>query len=210
MALSVFFNRVRFQATTTGTGAFGAGAAIAGFRAPTVMTDGTAVSYTAETTDLVTGGILQWETGHGVWHTAANNITRDAPLEGSAATPVSFTQTPIVWLDLLAQDLVAFTTQVQRSVTTSPITVATSDDIINCNITSGSPTCTLPAAATRSGDPIKFKDVGGQFAAHPLTITPNGVERIDGLASLTLSTNYQYLCLRPFNDGVNSGWLIEQ
>jgi hypothetical protein len=97
---------------------------------------------------------------------------------------------------------------VQRRVTASPITVAASDKTITCNITSGTPTCALPAAATRTGLPLIFKDATGQFAAHPLTITPNGAETIDGLASLTLSTNYQYLMLVPYNDGAGSGWFI--
>ena len=55
-----------------------------------------------------------------------------------------------------------------------------------------------------------FKDVGGQFAAHSLTITPSGGDTIDGLSSIVLNVNYQYLRLRPRNDGVSTGWSIEQ
>jgi hypothetical protein len=98
---------------------------------------------------------------------------------------------------------------VQRSVTASPIVIGAGDEIINCNIT-GAATCALPASATRSGKALSFKDVAGKFAAGNLTLTPNGAERIDGLATLALATNYQYLRLRPYNDGVNSGWAIEQ
>jgi hypothetical protein len=96
----------------------------------------------------------------------------------------------------------------QRSVTSSPITVASNDTILNINITTGSPTCTLPAASTRSGAAVCFKDVGSQFGAHPLTITPTGAETIDGLASVTLTVNRQYIWLTPYNDAVNSGWSI--
>jgi hypothetical protein len=97
----------------------------------------------------------------------------------------------------------------QRSVTTSPITVASSDEMINCNIT-GAAACTLPASSTRSGKLVVFKDVGGKFGAGNLTITPAGAEKIDGLSSIVLRNNYQCLRLRPMNDGVNAGWAIEQ
>lgn len=96
----------------------------------------------------------------------------------------------------------------QRSVTASPIVIAGTDQILNCNINVAA-ACALPAAATRAGMPLTFKDVGAQFGAHNLTITPNGAETIDGAASLVLSVNRQGVTLVPFNDGVNSGWAIE-
>jgi hypothetical protein len=98
---------------------------------------------------------------------------------------------------------------IQRSVTASPVTLAATDDIINLNIT-GAGACTLPAASTRSGRPIIFKDVGGKFAANHFTITAAGAERMDGIASIVLSTNYQRLRLVPANDGTNTGWSIDQ
>jgi Collagen triple helix repeat (20 copies) len=98
----------------------------------------------------------------------------------------------------------------QRSVTSSPVTVGATDDFLNLNISTSLPSCTLPAAATRAGKPIVFKDIGGKFATNNFTITPAGAERIDGLASVTLSTNYGRLRLLPMNDGVNSGWTIDQ
>jgi Collagen triple helix repeat (20 copies) len=100
-------------------------------------------------------------------------------------------------------------TPTQRSVTSGPITVASGDEILNCNISSGAPTCSLPSATTRAGRPVIFKDVGGQFAAHNLTITFAGAEKADNLTSLTLSNNYGYLRLVPMNDGVNTGWAIQ-
>jgi hypothetical protein len=97
----------------------------------------------------------------------------------------------------------------QRSVTSFPMSVNTTDDVLNINIGTGSPTCTLPAAGTRAGRAIIFKDIGGKFSTNPLTITPAGAERMDGLASLTVSTNYARVTLRPCNDTVNTGWSIE-
>jgi hypothetical protein len=96
----------------------------------------------------------------------------------------------------------------QRSVTASPIVIASNDQILNVNVASGTVACTLPAAATRSGVSLIFKDVGGQFGAHALTITPQAGETIDGLASMTMSTNRQFVELTPFNDTVNTGWMI--
>jgi hypothetical protein len=94
----------------------------------------------------------------------------------------------------------------QRSVTATPIVVAPSDQILNCNINVAA-ACTLPAAATRAGVPITFKDLG-QAGANNITITPSGAEKIDGAASLKLTGNFQYVTLQPFNDGVNSGWAL--
>jgi hypothetical protein len=97
----------------------------------------------------------------------------------------------------------------QRRVTVSPITVLSSDYIINCAISSGSPTCNLPAASSRAGVPLVFKDSGGQFSAYPLTLTATSGDTIDGLASLTLNTNYSRIQLRPYNDGTTAGWSVE-
>lgn len=97
----------------------------------------------------------------------------------------------------------------QRRATASPIVVAGTDQIINVNIAGGAPTCTLPAASTRLGIPLTFKDVGGNFAAHNLTITPAGGDLIDDLASIVLSVNRQSVTLVPANDGTSTGWMIE-
>lgn len=96
----------------------------------------------------------------------------------------------------------------QRSVIASPIVVASNDQILNCNIPTAA-ACTLPAAASRNGVPLTFKDVGAQFAANNLTITSAGADTIDGAATLVLKVNRQGVTLVPFTDGVNSGWAIE-
>jgi hypothetical protein len=97
----------------------------------------------------------------------------------------------------------------QRRVTASPISIGTGDVIINCAISSGSPTCNLPSASSRAGLPLIFKDCAGQFGAHNLTITPTSGDTIDGLTSVVLSTNYQRIQLRPYNDGTTAGWSVE-
>jgi hypothetical protein len=108
-----------------------------------------------------------------------------------------------------ARALLASTVRVQRSVISSPITVGPTDEILNINISSGSPACTLPQASTRAGKAVTFKDVGSQFGAHNLTITPFAGDTIDGAASLVLNANRAGLTLVPFNDGINTGWAIE-
>jgi hypothetical protein len=97
----------------------------------------------------------------------------------------------------------------QRRVTASPITIGSGDVVINCAISSGSPTCNLPSASGRAGVPLIFKDCGGYFAAHPLTLTPTSGDAFDGLSTITLSTNYQRIQLRPYNDGTTTGWSVE-
>lgn len=98
--------------------------------------------------------------------------------------------------------------RLQRSVVATPIIVASNDEILNCNINVAA-ACALPASATRSGLPLTFKDVGPQFGANHLTLTPNGAETIDGKPNLVLNTDRQAVTLVPLNDGTNSGWAIE-
>ncbi len=100
--------------------------------------------------------------------------------------------------------------QTQRPATASPIVVAGNDQIINFNINSGSPTCQLPASATRNGAPLTFKDAGRHAAAHPLTFTTTGGETMDGIASggVSIATNGGHVTFTPYNDGTNTGWSI--
>ena len=95
----------------------------------------------------------------------------------------------------------------QRSVTATPIVIASTDQILNCNINVAA-ACALPAAATRNGVPLTFKDLG-QATAHNITLTPDGAETIDGATIYKLTANYQWVTLVPFNDGVNSGWMVQ-
>lgn len=95
----------------------------------------------------------------------------------------------------------------QRAVTASPIVIGGTDQIINCNIATAA-SCALPASATRAGSPLTFKDMG-QAAAHNITFTANGAEKIDGQSTFVMTNNFQAVTFVPFNDGVNSGWSVE-
>ncbi len=96
----------------------------------------------------------------------------------------------------------------QRLVTASPIVIAGTDQILNCNINAAA-ACALPAAILRNGVPLTFKDLG-HATAHNITITPNGAETIDGVnAPVVIRNNFGWITLVPFNDGVNSGWSIQ-
>ena len=68
----------------------------------------------------------------------------------------------------------------QRSVTLSPIVIDITDEILNCNISTGAPLCTLPASATRAGEALVFTDVGGNFQTHPLTVMAFAGQTISG------------------------------
>lgn len=103
--------------------------------------------------------------------------------------------------------LINFGQRTQRAVVATPIVVSGTDQILNCNINADS-TCALPAAATRNGVPLTFKDLG-HATAHNITITPNGTETIDGVnAAVKIVNDFGEITLVPFNDGVNTGWYI--
>lgn len=101
-------------------------------------------------------------------------------------------------------------TRTQRSVNAGPVAFTATDQIINLNLGS-SITITLPGYASRVGVPLTFKDAtklaGTTF--FPQTIAAAPGEKIDGLASISLSNPGQSITLVPANDGVNAGWMIE-
>jgi hypothetical protein len=94
----------------------------------------------------------------------------------------------------------------QRSVTATPIIVASTDQILTCNINSAVAS-TLPLASSRNGVPLTFKEVGGHAVNY--TFTPTAPDTIDGGgAYVGISNPHGWVTFVPFNDGVNSGWMI--
>lgn len=96
----------------------------------------------------------------------------------------------------------------QRTTTATPIVVAGTDQIISTKISSGPAACTLPSAASRAGVPLTFKDLG-QASAHNITLTAAGGDTIDGAATYVLNNNFAWVTLVPFNDGTNTGWMVQ-
>jgi len=89
-----------------------------------------------------------------------------------------------------------------------PPLVPANDQIINFNINAGAPVCTVPSSTTRNGTPLTFKDAGGHAGAHNLTLSFTGGETCDGQATVIINTNFGEVTLRPYNDGVNTGYSL--
>lgn len=163
---------------------------------------------------LVVGGApVKVTKANGIWTISldVHDLTTGVPLTTAYATDYV-----IVWDDVAATfSKVSLATlalggaRLQRSATASPIVVAGNDQIINFNINAGSPTCQLPAASTRAGVPLTFKDVGGHAQAHNLTFSFTGGDTADGLAAPKIATNYGWLEFTPLNDGVNTGYALK-
>ncbi len=150
---------------------------------------------------------------NGVWTVGASGRLVNTANPGIVATDYVLVWDDVAqaWIKISLSNLITQAAQArtQRNVTTSPIVIAGSDQIINLNFSAGSPTCTLPQASTRAGVPLTFKDVTGNLAAHALAITAFAGDTIDGAGEITMNINRQGLTLVPFNDGTNVGWAIQ-
>jgi hypothetical protein len=109
--------------------------------------------------------------------------------------------------NLIASIATTIPARTQRFVNATPFGVGPTDMILNCKITSTA-ACTLPSAASRLGIPVTIKDLG-QAAAHPITLTAAGGDTIDGAATYVLNNNFAWVTLVPFNDGTNTGWMVQ-
>lgn len=149
----------------------------------------------------------------GVWQIGMNGSLVNSVNPGPVATDYVFVwdsvQNAVVKISLPNLVAQAIAARAQRSVTSSPISIVGSDQIINVNISSGTVSCALPPASSRAGAPLTFKDVGGNFAAHPLTLTASGGDLIDGAGTFVANVNRQAVTIVPYNDGVNTGWALE-
>jgi hypothetical protein len=159
------------------------------------------------------GPITVAKTVGGVWTIGANGRIINTANPGLVATDYVLVWDDVAqaWLKISLPNLITQAAQVrtQRSVTSSPITVGPTDQILNVNISAGTPSCTLPQASSRAGLAVTFKDVGANFVAHPLNVTAFAGDTIDGVGGMTLNQNRMAVTLVPFNDGTNIGWAVE-
>ena len=86
----------------------------------------------------------------------------------------------------------------------SPYTPLAADTLLLCASSGGAISILLPAAASRSGYALRVKDSTGNAQTNNVTITPNGAETIEGLASIKINMAYGGFWLIP----VSSGWII--
>lgn len=85
-------------------------------------------------------------------------------------------------------------------------TATATDEVINIG-TAGVPV-TLPLASSRSGLVLEINDVSGQAETTPIPITAASPDTVSGLPSITISSNYGSVRLRPANDGTTQGWQL--
>jgi hypothetical protein len=195
----------RLIAVTTATITITAGS-VTGLAA--IATSGSATDLTAGTVPAArvpayTGDVTS-PSGSTV-NTLASTITAGGPTGSSTVIPViTYDAKGRLTAVTTATIAAGGTPRTQRFVN-SAITVSGTDQIINCNI--ASPTSvTLPLANTRAGQPLTFKDVGGQCFTNNLTINRSGSDLIDGQTSYVLANNYAGVTFMPANDGTTAGW----
>lgn len=103
MAVSVYYNRVKYTPASAGTGDFVTSAVVTGFRTPATasIADGSIVAYVAFSSDQ-----SEWETGQGAYTVATTTLARTTVRESSnAGAKVNFSAAPTVALDFQAQDI---------------------------------------------------------------------------------------------------------
>lgn len=99
--------------------------------------------------------------------------------------------------------------RVQRQIASNAdLPILMGDNILNVKIAAPL-AITIPASSTRGGVPLTFKDVAGNWATNNLTFNRTGTDRFDGLNSIVGAVNYGRITFQPLNDGVNSGYSID-
>lgn len=162
----------------------------------------------------VTGsGPIVISKAQGIWTVALNVVNLVTATPSGPDLPNTYTLCYNATLGIFEKvslsafgNIIGTPTPHQRLVTTAPVIVL-SDQLINCNF-SAPTTIALPTAVSRSGAPLTFKDVGGNWGSNNVTFAPNGGDTIDGRANLVAATNHQSVTLTPANDGTTTGWLI--
>lgn len=119
---------------------------------------------------------------------------------------ISFPSTVDKDLKIALEDFVArvgdnfnylYKPQVSTIITNTTLTDL--DSIVLVDATSGAKTITLPDAATVTGKQLNIKKIDA--SANAVTITPAGIQKIDGSSSYSLATQNKYACV--VSDGSN-------
>lgn len=159
---------------------------------------------------VLASGPIAVSKSSGIWSVgfSFNGINQTVPLQANWATDLV-----LVW-DSVAK---TFITVSMATLASPPAPAPTYDTAAGTyNVTSetvllinkavpAASNIQLPTAASRLGVPIIIKDYAGNAAANVATILPNGAEKIDGLASLPINSNYGGFKLIPIATG---GWYI--
>lgn len=136
MAVSTYFNRVKYTPVAAGTVDFVTSVAVTGFLTPATagITNGAIVSYVAFSSNQT-----EWETGQGTYTSGTTTLARTTVRESSnAGAKVNFTAAPTVALDLQAQDIITFAPLISPSFTTPALGVATATSLAIGGATIGS------------------------------------------------------------------------
>jgi hypothetical protein len=159
---------------------------------------------------LVVGGApVKVTKANGIWTVALDVQSLALGIPGVSDLLIVYNPTRQTYFKATLSSFVISGGRLQRAANSSPIIVASNDQIINFNINAPA-ACQLPAAVTRDGAPLTFKDAGGHATAHPLVFTTTGGETIDGIASggVSLDVNFGQITFTPYTDGTNTGWAI--
>lgn len=186
-----------------------------------------------DTTGVVDGSLLRYESSGSVWNDTAALLFSDAgqlqvTTTGSSAgvliggdtqlyrsaadvlrTPDALTVDGLATLSggATVAGRLTNTAGVRRNVSSTKTgaytVVLATDDVIRVDSTSAAFAVDLPASHS-AGDQVEVKDVGGACYANNVTVTTADSDTIDGQATFVLDTNYQKNVFT--SDGTN--WMV--
>lgn len=186
-----------------------------------------------DTTGVVDGSLLRYESSGTVWNDTATLLYSDAgqlqaSVTGSSAgvliggdtqlyrsaadvlrTPDAFTVDGLATLSggATVAGRLTNTAGVRRNVsatkTANYSVVLATDDVLRADSTGGAFAFDLPASHS-AGDQVEIKDVGGAAYANNITVTTADSDTIDGQNTFVMDTNYQKNVFT--SDGTN--WMV--